>query len=148
MLIVSVAVMTTISINAEENDEIIEESASGITVYYKCETCVPYIYYWNALPTNLETTYPGVKMTLDTSQGSNWYKYTFSNITKINLLFTNGTNSLSGQLCEEQTRTSGDWWFKNGKWRNSNPEKTDPYDSCDMREDSIYFVITTRFYDW
>lgn len=134
--------------DVEVEEEIADTSAnSGITIYYKSEDCIPYIYYWNALPTNLTCDYPGVRMTLDTSQGDKWYKYTFPNSTKINMQFTNGSSELSGQISEEQSRTTGEWWFKNGKWRNSNPEKPDSYESCDMREDTIYFVITTRFYD-
>ncbi len=144
-LIISVAV---ISVNATENDEIADTSASSIIVHYKSEGKVPYIYYWNALPQNLETTYPGVKMTKDTKQfGSDWYTYTFSSSTKINMMFTDGTSALSGQLTPELSRTTGEWWYKGGKWRNKNPDEPDSYDSCDMREDTIYFVITTRFYD-
>ncbi|MBQ8000354.1 MAG: starch-binding protein [Ruminococcus sp.] len=134
------------------DEEVASVSASsdtaGITVYFKCEDTVPYIYYWNALPKNLETAYPGVKMTAAADQeGGNWYKYTFKDSTKINMMFTDGTDTLEGQLSPELTRTSGEWWYKNGKWRGSNPDIPDDYTASDMREDTIYFVITTRFYD-
>ena len=120
----------------------------GITVYFKSEDVAPYIYYWNALPQNLEVEYPGVKMTPDaTQEGGNWYKYTFKDSTKINMLFTDGTAGLEGQLSAELSRTSGEWWYKDGKWRSNNPDLPDEYDPSDMREDTIYFVITTRFYD-
>ena len=126
-----------------------DTEAAGITVYYKCEGTTPYIYYWNALPKNIETAYPGVKMTKDTTQGKDWYKYTFATSTKINFLFTDGTNTLEGQLSPELTRNTGEWWYKDGRFKAKNPEihtETD-YEFTDMREDSIYFVITTRFYD-
>lgn len=113
--------------------------ATGITIHYYYEGGTPYIYYWNALPQNLETAYPGVKMNADTATGANWYKYEFKNSTKINFMFTNGTNTLEGQLSKELTRTAGDWFY--GK-------KIGPiHEINDFREESIYFVITTRFYD-
>ncbi len=136
--------------SAAENDGTAEVSAesAGITVYFKSEDTVPYIYYWNALPKNLETAYPGVKMTADSTQeGGNWYKYTFKDSTKINMLFTDGTSELSGQISEELTRNSGEWWHKDGRWYSYNPDVPREYDYRDFREDTIYFVITTRFYD-
>lgn len=142
-VLISVAAISASAVNADLADE----GAGGITVYMKCENGVPYIYYWNALPNNITTNYPGVKMTKDTSQGTNWYKYIFSNITKINVMFTDGTNKLSGQLSDEKDLTTGEWWYKDGRWRNKNPETTTTADFSDLREDSIYFVITTRFYD-
>lgn len=144
MVIVSVAVVSAYATNTE----IADTSAASITIHVKSEGKVPYVYYWNALPSDISTSYPGVKMTLDNTQvGGNWYTYTFSNVEKINMLFTDGTTTLSGQISEETTRTTGEWWYKNGKWRNKNPEAADDYESSDMREDTIYFVITTRFYD-
>ena len=133
-----------ISAFAAEQD-VAETGAAGITIHYYHEGGTPYVYYWNALPTNLETTYPGVKMTADAASGPNWYKYTFANSTKINLMFTDGTNTLSGQLTPELSRQTGDWYYKNNKWSKSpNPS---PSDRGDFREESIYFIITTRFYD-
>lgn len=121
---------------------------SGIILHVKSEDKVPYLYYWNALPTNKESTYPGVKMSLDMTQtGSNWYTYSFTDTTKINFLITDGTSGLSGQLSKELTRNTGEWWYKNGRFYKKNPEEADSYQSVDMREDTIYFVITTRFYD-
>ncbi len=152
-VLVFILVLTVgiIGISAAESDVAEVSAASdtaGITVYFKSEDTVPYIYYWNALPQNLEVEYPGVKMTADASQeGGNWYKYTFKDSTKINMLFTDGTSELDGQLSTELTRTSGEWWYKDGKWRGTNPDLPDEYDPSDMREDTIYFVITTRFYD-
>ena len=121
---------------------------TGITIHYYHEGGTPYIYYWNALPQNLETAYPGVKMTADSASGANWYKYEFKSSTKINLMFTDGTNTLDGQLTDELTRNSGNWYYKNNKWKTSpgGGSNTD-VDRGDFREESIYFVITTRFYD-
>lgn len=140
-LCLGVGVLTSFA--AEE--DIAETGATGITIHYYHEGGTPSIYYWNALPKNLETAYPGVKMTADSASGANWYKYSFSTSTKINLMFTDGTSTLSGQLSPELTRQAGDWYYKNGKWsKSANPVDTE---RTDFREESIYFVITTRFYD-
>lgn len=148
ILVITVGI---VGISAADSDVAEVSAASdtaGITVYFKSEDTVPYIYYWNALPKNLESTYPGEKMTAAADQeGGNWYKYTFKDSTKINFMFTDGTDTLEGQLSPELTRTSGEWWYKNGKWRGTNPDIPDDYTGSDMREDTIYFVITTRFYD-
>ena len=129
------------------NTEVEETGAAGITVHYYYEGGTPYIYFWNALPKNIETAYPGVKMTADAASGANWYKYEFKDSTKINLMFTNGTNTLEGQLTGELTRNTGDWYYINGKWKSKLPDPNNDWERTDMREDSIYFVITTRFYD-
>ena len=80
-----------VAVSAAEGDAEDEVAAGGITVHYYCEDGTPTIYYWNALPVNLETSYPGKTMT---PEGDNYYKYTFSNSTKINMLFiVNGKQS-------------------------------------------------------
>ena len=145
MMLVSVAV---ISATATSTDVAETSADTGITIHYESTDGVPYVYYWNAKPQDLETSYPGVKMTKDSSlTGGNWYTYTFSNVEKINLLFTDGTKTLDGQISEETSRTTGEWWYANGKWKSKNYHEKADYDYTDLREDSIYFVITTRFYD-
>ncbi len=142
-LILSICVICTVSVmsvSAANTDDDNDTSASStITVHYYCEEGTPTIYYWNSLPKNISTEYPGVKMT---SEGNNYYRYTFNDVTKINMLFvTNGKQSA------ELTRNTGEWWYKNKRWTSKNPEDTQDFDRTDLREDSIYFVITTRFYD-
>ena len=125
-----------------------QTGADSIIIHVENTEKVPYIYYWNALPTNKECTYPGVKMSKDATQtGSTWYTYTFTNTSKINFLLTDGTQDLSGQISKELTRTTGAWWYRNGRFSKKNPYEADDYTSVDMRQDTIYFVITTRFYD-
>ena len=142
-LILSICVVCTVSIVSVsaakiENDS--DTSASGtITVHYYCEDGTPTIYYWNSLPKNISTEYPGKKMT---AEGQNYYSYTFDNVTKINMMFvTNGKQSA------ELTRNTGEWWYKNKRWYSKDPQDTQDYERTDLREDSIYFVMTTRFYD-
>ncbi len=122
-------------------------AANGIVIHYKDSSGnAPTMYYWNSLPTNLEIEYPGKSMTADSSQGTDWYTMEFPDITKINFMFI-----INGQQSAEMTQTAaGEYWYKDGKWSKTNPEKTTPKpdtDRGDMREDSIYFVMTTRFYD-
>ena len=127
-------------------------TSNGIKVHYRLldtngdmVNTVPTIYYWNSLPTNItEPTYPGVKMT----KNGNWYDYSFNNVTKINMLFiTNGKQSA------ELTRdAAGEYWYiqkanGSGKWYTSDPDYVDDITRTDLREETIYFVITTRFYD-
>ena len=88
------------------------ENAS-ITIHYYSEDTVPSIYYWNALPNDLETVWPGQPMTLEKE---NWYTYSFSDVDKINFLFTSGL-----QQTEDFTRKKGEWWYKNGKWYSKEP---------------------------
>ncbi len=113
--------------------------SSSIKVHYYCESGVPTIYYWNSLPQNIETKYPGDKMV---SEGNGFYSYTFNNITKVNMLFV-----VNGEQSAELTRNTGEWWYKNGRWYSKYPDPNNQWERSDLREDSIYFVITTRFYD-
>lgn len=152
MVVVSVAV---ISATATQNEavatsaDIAETNAdTGITIHFESKTKVPYIYYWNARPTDLSTSYPGAKTTKEANMtGGYWYTYKFPSAEKINVMFTDGTNTLNGQLTEELTFTTGEWWLKDGKIKSKNPYEIPPVEFSDLREDSIYFVITTRFYD-
>ena len=146
MLVVTCGI---ISVNAATTDTEESSAGSGITIHYYGSTTTPSIYYWNSLPTNIDSpTYPGVTMSRDTSAaGPNCYKYSFSNVTKINFLFVeNGTQSK--ELTREYTEKSqGNWWYYNNKWYSSDPYLMDDYQRTDLREDTIYFIITTRFYD-
>ena len=148
LVILLIASVGVISAFAAQNDTA-ETSASGITIHFKSENKVPYFYYWNALPNDLSTSYPGVKMTKESNmKEGNWYTYNFSSATKINLLFTDGSTTLPGQISSELTiEEAGEWWYKNNKLTSYNPDEVVVPDRTDLREESIYFVITTRFYD-
>ena len=142
-LVLAVCVVCTVavvSVNAATVQPDSNTSASSsIKVHYYCEDGTPTIYYWNSLPQNISTDYPGKTMV---NEGNNYYGYTFDNVTKINMLFvTNGEQS------KELTRNTGEWWYRNGRWYSQDPGEADDWTRTDLREDSIYFVITTRFYD-
>ncbi|MDD5890561.1 MAG: alpha-amylase family glycosyl hydrolase [Ruminococcus sp.] len=117
--------------------------ATGITVHYYTEKGTPSVYYWNALPNNISTEYPGVKMT---SEGNNYYRYTFSSVSKINLQFIESDGTQGKELTRNTNSGTNEFWYKGNRWYNKQPSDTD-YERTDLREDSIYFVITTRFYD-
>ena len=139
-VLVSVGVVSAVTVNAAAAEKAGEPvSASGITVHIYSEEGAPNIYYWNSLPTNITTTYPGPKMTAEIN---NFYKYTFPSVTKVN--FMTVTNGKQG---EELTRMTGEWWYKKNKWYNHDPGQITEWDRTDLREDSIYFVMTTRFFD-
>lgn len=136
-VVCSVAVVSVSAANTENDSNV--SASSNITVHYYCEEGTPSVYYWNSLPQNISTNYPGPTMT---SEGDNYYKYTFNNVTKINMMFvTNGEQS------KELTRNTGEWWYKNNRWYDYDPRNAVEWTRTDLREDSIYFVITTRFYD-
>ena len=117
--------------------------ATGITVHYYTEKGTPSVYYWNALPENISTEYPGVKMT---SEGNNYYRYTFSSVSKINLQFIESDGTQGKELTRNTNNGTNEFWYKGNRWYNKQPSDTE-YERTDLREDSIYFVITTRFYD-
>ena len=139
-IIASIAIVTTSAVTSEKK----KTSAASITVHYYSEKGVPNIYYWNSLPENIETSYPGPAMT---SEGGNWYKYSFSGKTKINVMFVvNGVQSEEIELNSTNDNVNT-WWYKNNRLTTRDPSQVGSWDRTDMREDSIYFVITTRFYD-
>ena len=131
-------------------------SKGNITIHYKGDYSNPNIYYWNSLPENIEVNWPGDAMEEDSN---GWYSYSFKGVTKINFLFNE-----NGKQTDDLTAESGEWWYKDGKLLKENPESTGdsdnddkdnednkpeviPSDRTDFREETIYFVMTTRFYD-
>ena len=138
---------------------------TSIKVHFKSSWGQPNIYYWNTSPSSSVKNWPGTSMT---SEGNNWYYYEIPNVSSANLIF-NGNGNQTGDL----SRTSGEWWFKDNQWYSSNPENvfdddkeddkddddtdnddTDDGDKdvntgdrTDFRDETIYFVMTSRFYD-
>ncbi len=139
-----------IAVNALETSEKSEVSASEteIVVFVRQDGLTqPYIYLWNSLPTNsaMSKSYPGEKMT----KSGKWFRYSIKGVTKVNALITGADGK---QYSREYKLTApqgelGQWWFSNGRWTKYDPDEVDPPESVDMREESIYFVMTTRFYD-
>lgn len=118
------------------------------------------IYYWNVLPKDMEVTWPGEEMAYDDS----WYTFSFNGCTKANFLFVNEKE----QTEDFTLRGEGEYWYSDGKWvttkPGTTPSNTDtptetpvvskkptstatPSEKSDFRDETIYFVMTTRFYD-
>ena len=135
---------------------------TSIKVHFKSSWGQPNIYYWNTSPSSSVKNWPGTSMT---SEGNNWYYYEIPNVSSANLIF-NGNGNQTGDL----SRTSGEWWFKDNQWYSSNPENVSDNDKdenddqdkdnnddadkdvntgnrTDFRDETIYFVMTSRFYD-
>lgn len=151
-LVLSVMLVITagiVSVNAADADATTEEvgaasAETGITIHYQnSELAQPYVYLWNSLPTNsaMSDSYPGEKMT---ASADGWFTYVINDVTAVNMIFTDKNGK---QYSPELRRTTGEWWYRNNRWTNHNPDDVDPVSSVDMREESIYFVMTTRFYD-
>lgn len=134
-----------VQINQTEQIQQVNANESTITIHYYCKDQVPNIYYWNALPENKEVNWPGAPMQKDTSTTKDgWYTYTFTGVTKINLLFQYGDYQT-----EDLTQTTGEWWYNGKKWYNKNPDEivVEPVKNNDFRDETIYFLMTARFYD-
>ena len=147
-LVICLALITAITgftVDYFRNSKLASSSDTGVTIYYESTSGTPNIYYWNSNPNNLEVEWPGVAMTKDSSQnGGSWYKYSFKDVNKINMLFYN-----NGEQTADLTRNTGTWWYKDNKWYSYNPYDKENGSALggDFREDTIYFVMTTRFYD-
>lgn len=144
------ATIGVVAVSAVEVDEAAAVSAgtAKIVIHVRQDGLAqPYVYLWNSLPTNsaMSQSYPGERMT----SSGDWFDYTVNNVTKVNALITDASGK---QYSKEQklTTTEGvttEWWFTNNRWSKYDPDQTDPVDSLDPRQDTIYFVMTTRFYD-
>ncbi len=81
-----------------------------------------YTHLWAWNPSNSSENYtggkwPGTAMTQDGS--TKWYTYTL-NVTKSAIIFSNSGNGQTADL----SQTAGEWWYKDGKWYEYNPEDT------------------------
>lgn len=164
----------------EETEEIISDGKSvlseqNITLHFSANWDYANIYYWNALPEDLEVDWPGEMLELDEN---GYYNYTFSNVSKVNVLFNSNTN----QTEDFTFKKAGEYWYVNGEWIEEDtpivtdkpnvttgPDETKKPDESmmptvtiapgtgetasfadtrtDFRDESIYFLMTTRFYD-
>ncbi|MCK8522126.1 starch-binding protein [Aquimarina sp. D1M17] len=90
------------------------EQSQDFTVYFKSDSfSSPTIYFWNAIPSGLTTTWPGENMTLG---ADGWYSYTFNNTNCTNLIFSNNGASQTTDL-----NRCSDGWYYNGQWSDTRP---------------------------
>lgn len=146
MLVVSAGIFTVSAAETSDSNEVAADTAekTGITIHVRHKDLTqPYIYLWNSLPTNsaMSKSYPGEKMT----SANGWFNYYVPNVTKVNAIVTDAKGN---QYSSEKMLTSAnEWWCDEGKWYKYNRDNPDPVEEVDMREETIYFVMTTRFYD-
>ncbi|MFA5236123.1 MAG: alpha-amylase family glycosyl hydrolase, partial [Bacilli bacterium] len=93
----------------------IAEDYNGIIIHYQGDYDEPYIYCWNSTPSATYPAWPGEAMVKDLD--SDWYTKEFPGITSINLVFSDHGSPQTGDL----TRTSGEWWYFNGRWYDQDP---------------------------
>ncbi|WP_288200850.1 alpha-amylase family glycosyl hydrolase [uncultured Ruminococcus sp.] len=147
MMVVTVGVISVNAAQSSVSDAVAADTTNtGITIHVRMkDSTQPYVYLWNSLPTNsaMSKSYPGEKMT----KGDKWYNYHVADVTKVNAIITDADGKQYSTEKKLESGASSDWYFENGKWSKYNPDEPDPIGSVDMREETIYFVMTTRFYD-
>lgn len=102
------------NLTAKKTITISDSVTSSIKVYFKSPWKTAKIYYWNTTPSILNSPWPGINMT---SEGNDWYSYTFNGVTSTNLIFNNGSGSQTSDL----SRTTGTWYYSNNTWSDKDP---------------------------
>lgn len=147
MMVVTAGVISVNAAQSSDSDAVSADTTeTGITIHVRMsDGTQPYVYLWNSLPTNsaMSKSYPGEKMT----KGDKWYNYHVADVTKLNAIVTDANGKQYSSEKKLESAASADWYCENGKWSKYNPDEPDPIGSVDMREETIYFVMTTRFYD-
>ena len=147
MMVVTAGVISVNAAQSSDSDAVSADTTeTGITIHVRMsDGTQPYVYLWNSLPTNsaMSKSYPGEKMT----KGDKWYNYHVADVTKVNAIVTDANGKQYSSEKKLESAASADWYCENGKWSKYNPDEPDPVGSVDMREETIYFVMTTRFYD-
>lgn len=159
------------SSNPEGTQEEVKEDS--ITVHFKSTWGGAKIYYWGMNPAGSVPSWPGKDMV---SEGNNWYTYTLKNTSSTNLIFNyngNQTADLSRSTGEwwykdsawhssnPETGTGGETGGgetgggetgggETGGGETGGGEtggEINDGDRVDFRDETIYFVMVTRFYD-
>lgn len=147
MMVVTAGVISVNAAQSSDSDAVSADTTeTGITIHVRMsDGTQPYVYLWNSLPTNsaMSKSYPGEKMT----KGDKWYNYHVADVTKVNAIVTDADGKQYSSEKKLESAASADWYCEDGKWSKYNPDEPDPVGSVDMREETIYFVMTTRFYN-
>jgi glycosidase len=117
------------------------------------------VHFWAVVPERPGSSWPGVPM--EREEGD-WFVYRFKDTDAVHLLFNDGHRRQTGDL----TRGSEGWFASDWRWHDRKPGSLPPKPNqaparkvapCpelrpvaerhDFREETIYFLITTRFYD-
>ena len=113
---------TFVTVKAGEASNLGELGKAAVTdkiiVHVKDYT---HIWAWNSSDSSENYTggtWPGTAMT--DSDGDGWYDFTIEK-TSSNLIFSNSGNNQTSDL----SLTAGEWWYKDGKWYESNPDDSE-----------------------
>jgi len=121
-----------------------------------------HIHYWNTHPHGHSSSWPGVPM----EQVDGWLTHRFQGVTAASFVF----NDLQGHQSGDLYRDRSGWYAEDDRWHDQLPRsaatasapggssprpkpKTTPRVKAentglpDFREETIYFVLTARFYD-
>lgn len=74
------------------------------------------IHFWDALPAEPSTTWPGVPMR---AEANDWFIYSFATAQAASIVFDDGAGRQSGN----QRRDSDGWFYTDGRWYAQNPER-------------------------
>ncbi len=119
-----------------------------------------HVYYWDTHPYVQPKDWPGKAMT---AEGDGWFVYTFDGAEAARMVF----NDARGRQSDDEHRDRDGWLDANGQWSDRKPKAPSkrkspakkaparpkpgkrPADgpAFDFREETIYFLLTTRFYD-
>jgi len=119
-----------------------------------------HIYFWDTRPSAHGPDWPGVAMT---AEAGGWFVHKFSGIEAARMVF----HDARGRQTSDLQRGRNGWFNTDGQWSDRKPKAPpkskapakkkaaspkpvkapagDP--SFDFREETIYFLLTTRFYD-
>ncbi len=119
-----------------------------------------HIHYWNTHPHGQGSIWPGVPM----EQVDGWLIHRFAGVEAASFVF----NDLQGRQSGDLHRDRSGWYTEDGHWHDQQPRsaatasaparsstrpeaapriKTEASGRPDFREETIYFLLTTRFYD-
>jgi len=108
-----------------------------VTIHAKSPASDARINYYNVLPSGASSS-GAITMVRERDY---WYRYTIGPAASLKAKLT-----INGVEGSEVTLTNGEWWFADGKLTNFKP-KTNSFGRSDFREETIYFIMTARFYD-
>jgi len=116
----------------------------------------PYIHFWHTDPSGPDTTWPGQPMR---SLGDRWWLAELADVSAASIVFHDNCGRQTADL-----RREGSGWYVEGRWTDERPPAVEspPLPSVavpprvgelplgerhDFRDETIYFLIPTRFYD-
>ncbi len=120
-----------------------------------------FVHWWDRAPAGGESTWPGERMQPVEGQPG-WYRQQFPDTKRLCLVFSDTHGHQSPDL-----QHAGDGWYRAGRWYAQQPppepaqgppravrrppvprlEPRPVGERTDFREETIYFLLTTRFYD-